>query len=245
MKQTVSSLAAITAFALGAFGAFSASAATLIHDYEFVNTLADSLGGPALVPNGGTVSSDRYTFSANQGLALSSWTTTPTDSSNYTLDLSFKFNSPENFDYAKIVDFKGGLSDEGLYRNSGRLDFYGGSAGPVDSIPLDQYLRIVITRDGSGLVTGYINGVSQLSFSDGSNQAIFDATGNIINILQDDNAFRDVPLPGEINQFRIYSGAMTAPEVLALGGPKPVPEPSAALLGTVGLLGFCFRRSRK
>jgi hypothetical protein len=35
----------------------NSSAATLIHDYQFQNNLADSLGGPSLVSNGGSVGS--------------------------------------------------------------------------------------------------------------------------------------------------------------------------------------------
>jgi hypothetical protein len=42
------------------------SAATLIHDYQFQNNLADSFGGPSLVSLGGTVGSGTYTFGAQQ-----------------------------------------------------------------------------------------------------------------------------------------------------------------------------------
>ncbi len=36
--------------------------ATIIHDYSFLGNLSDSLGGPNLVSQGGTVNSNNYTF---------------------------------------------------------------------------------------------------------------------------------------------------------------------------------------
>src|SRR5262249_8472628 len=56
--------------ALGASGVASPPPSPLIHDYELNNTYADSMGGPSLQPNGGTLSSGSYTFGANQGLTL-------------------------------------------------------------------------------------------------------------------------------------------------------------------------------
>jgi hypothetical protein len=226
------------------FGVSSASAATLIHLFEFEGNLNDSLGGSALVANGGTVNPNNYTFAPTQGLSLSSWVGTASDAGNYTMDLSFKFTAAGGF--AKIIDFKDRGSDLGLYReNPSMLLFYTGSGGPEGAFPLDTYLRVVLTRDGAtNDVTGYVDGVQQFSFNDVDERAVFSAADNILRILRDDGDGGENGT-GEINQFRIYSGAMTAPEVLALGGPKPIPEPSVALLGSVVLLGSCIRRSRK
>ena len=49
--------------------------AGIIHDYELNGSFADSLGGPALVPAGGTLNATNYSFAPNQGLSLSSWLT--------------------------------------------------------------------------------------------------------------------------------------------------------------------------
>src|SRR5260370_21195854 len=49
----------------------NSSAATLIHHYQFQNSLADSLGVPILVSLCGSVGSGTYTFAPQQALSLS------------------------------------------------------------------------------------------------------------------------------------------------------------------------------
>jgi len=243
MKQTVSYLAAIAAFTMWGFGGSSANAATLIRDYEFQGNLNDSLGGPALVANGGTVNSNNYTFNVAQSLSLINWVSAPGDDGNYTLDLSFMFTDFAS-SYQRIIDMKSPASDAGLYRNNGGvLRWYPEPGGPMGVYLLDAYYRIVLTRDGtSKLVAGYLDGVMQFSFTDSTDAAVFTGPNDIMTLFKDDGGEDGA---GEINQFRIYSGAMTSLEVAALGGPKAIPEPSAALLGILGLLGSCFRRVRR
>lgn len=55
----------------------SAFGASLAHDYGFAGTLADSLGGPSLIANGGTVNATDYSFAAGQGLSLTNALTKP------------------------------------------------------------------------------------------------------------------------------------------------------------------------
>ena len=57
--------------------------AALIHDYELNNSYADILGGPSLVPNGGTLEASGYTLAANQGLSLSN----AIDPNNYSIQM--------------------------------------------------------------------------------------------------------------------------------------------------------------
>src|SRR4029079_211665 len=45
----------------------AAAPATLIHEYDLNNSFADNRGGPALVPNGGTLNATNYSFGPNQG----------------------------------------------------------------------------------------------------------------------------------------------------------------------------------
>ncbi len=47
-----------------------AAAPNLIHTYDLNGSLADALGGPALVANGGTLNATNYSFGPNQGLTL-------------------------------------------------------------------------------------------------------------------------------------------------------------------------------
>jgi hypothetical protein len=72
---------------------------------------------------------------------------------------------------------------------------------------------------------------------------LFDTRGSLGTSPWD--AWGDKTLTGNINQFAIYDGALTAEQVAANFAAGPVPEPSTAALGILGtaLLGF-YRRSR-
>ena len=82
---------------------FPLAAATLTHDYQFQNTLADSLGGPysLVIHWAGPSGAGEYTFGADQGLSLSNALLNDADYSIY-IDLEFDSLSG----YKKIVDFK-------------------------------------------------------------------------------------------------------------------------------------------
>lgn len=105
---------AVLAFILGAVPA----RADIIHEYQFQNTLNDSVGTTALVSNGGTLGLGSYTFGAGQGLHLN-----PTGLSNlgtYSIVIDFDFASfvGQNGS-SKIIDFQNLTRDIGLYASGG------------------------------------------------------------------------------------------------------------------------------
>src|SRR5438270_23815 len=156
--------------------------AAFVHGYELAGDLTDSLGGPSLVSQGGTLSAGGYTFAPNQGLSLSNGLTNPGD---YTVDLSFSLSTLSGF--RKILDFKNLASDNGLYNLNTALNFFPAVTGASGAFAADQMVRVDLTRDGTtNLVTGYVNGTSQFSFTDSSSNAVFSATNNIMQFLRDD-----------------------------------------------------------
>src|SRR5688500_1951662 len=74
------------------FVAFDSRAA-LIHQYELNGSLADALGGPALVahPNG-QLGATEYVFGINQGLRLDK-----TLGGVYSIDMEFRFDRLNNW----------------------------------------------------------------------------------------------------------------------------------------------------
>jgi hypothetical protein len=223
----------------------SAQAASLTHQYNLNNTLADSLGGSSLVSNGGTLSASGYSFAPNQGLSLSNSTT----GSQYSIVLDYSFADTSG--YRKIIDFKNLTSDGGLYNLNTNLDFFPLGAGTTvvsDNVPV----RLVLTRNATGTTAGYFNGVQQFSFTDSSSLATFSEANNIINFFIDDSATgQSEASAGSVSKILLYDDALSVAEVGSLGnvntpiggGTTAVPEPFTVIGTLVG--GTAALRMRK
>lgn len=168
------------------------SQAAPLHVYELNNSFADSLGGPDIGSNGGTLGPTGYTFGLNQGLNLSN----PGISNSYSIDMTFSVNTISAADghngYVKLLDFKNLTSDSGLYIFNGKLDYF--DSGQVANSATVLFTpgtiaEVRLNRDaGTNEVSAYVNGAFQFALTDSTNSAVFDAPGNIINFFNDDFA---------------------------------------------------------
>jgi hypothetical protein len=254
--------------ALLLFAAGPAAAQTLEADYQLQNTYNSSVGtiGPLTVtgnPGGAQFVSDTVNSQTQQVLQISQAGTTAlqtgvqaqtnsfVDSANYSAVLLSNFQiSMMNTDITKVFDFKNLSSDAGLYINdaTGLLGFYDGSTNllgasttPVQS---GQYAQIVLTRDSStNLVTVYVNGTAQFSFTDSTGLAVMgDAsnTGNaFLTLYQDDGqgiggSNVNEGTVGNIARLRLYDGVLSASQVAALDTTAAVPEPNTWILLSLG-----------
>lgn len=225
----------------------SAFAATLTHNYQLTSSLSDTLGGPALVSDGGTQSGTGYAFGVSQGLNLSS---ALANSGDYSILMDFSYaNLPG---YRKILDFQDRASDTGFYNLNSDLNFYPVVTGGV-AFTADVLARVVLTRDaGTNSVTGYVNGAQQWTFTDSSSLAVFSGANNIIRFFEDDFATGQGEASGGVaTKIQIYDGALSADAVEILGGPSGIPaateapEPAALTLAGIGLLGLGIVRRNK
>ncbi|MBC8104748.1 MAG: PEP-CTERM sorting domain-containing protein [Cytophagales bacterium] len=227
-----------------------AFAQTPTHIYDLNGSLADSLGGPAITNSlGGVLGASGVTFSDNQGLSLSG-ALSPT---TYSIEMQFSITDTSGF--ARLIDFKNRTSDTGLYNLNTSLNFFNVVTGPADAITANSLTHLIITRDGvTNEFTGYVNGVSQISFTDSGSLGAFTGPSNIGYFFVDDNSVGGETSPGFVDYIRTYDSALTAAQVRdrfnnrdTPGSPSAAPEPSTlALLGfaALGLVGVARRRKR-
>ena len=174
------------------------SAQALTADYLFQNNESSSVGGaPDLTdlispsqtcPGYCNVFASETVFGTsrtvlqfpyNNGVALSPTTSVLTNNGIYTVAILMKFNGTGG--YQRILDFKNGTTDSGFYLLGNNLNFYPVVTGSTNTFIADTYFLVVLTRDASGIVTAYVDGVQQFSFDDsGSQLALID--GN--NVLR-------------------------------------------------------------
>lgn len=196
-------------------------------DYRFQGTRSSFVGtAPALtdIGTGGnsfaidTVDgASRSVLQFPQGNGVQLQPTTGTIANDaYTIVVLFKFADVSNF--RRILDFKNGTSDTGLYVLNGNLIFYNVAAtGSGAPIAANTYVQVVLTRNATGTVTGYVNGAQQFSFNDSTSNAVIDSN-NALRFFKDNisGGATGEESAGSVARIRLYNCVLTASEVAAL-----------------------------
>jgi len=225
MSRTArSGFALLASAAVLCLGAQAASAQNLVADYRFNDTRASSVGAaPEMTdivkspnaPNGfatetvGGQPRRVLQFAQGNGLAVSTAGVIPTTS--YSIVVLFRFADVSG--YRRIVDFQNGASDTGLYNLSGNLVFFGGTGGSATPITPsaggDPYHEVVMTRDSSGEVVGFVDGVEQFRFDDtGGSAAIH--PGQTLRFFADDSAVSGEESAGAVARIALYNGPLAS-----------------------------------
>lgn len=209
----------------------TATAGPLKADYRFQNSLATSVGSaPALTNLGANTfitanvdgaSRTVLRFPLNNGVALGQ-ASSVIPNNVYTIVILFSFDIVNS--WRRVIDFKNAAFDTGAYSLDGGLQFYPDTpAGPTGSIRSNTFVQVVLTRDSSRNVTGYVNGVQQFSFIDTADNGALNAA-NVLRFFRDDGTEASA---GSIARLRIYEVALSAAQVDALdrlptGGPAAI-----------------------
>ncbi|MGC3957430.1 MAG: hypothetical protein QM813_05555 [Verrucomicrobiota bacterium] len=188
-------------------------------DYQFQLTLASSIGSPPNLQDIG-VGNNYVTelvdacsrtvrqFPLHNGLRLQP-TAGVIPTNVYTLVMLFRLDQTNGF--RRLVDFKAGTSNNGLYVNNGQLYLYPAVQAPTATIAAGNYVQVVLTRDGS-IMTCYVNGVQQFSFTDSSNYGVISA--NELRFFKDDGATEESG--GAVARIRLYAAAMPPAQIALL-----------------------------
>jgi hypothetical protein len=151
-------------------------------------------------------------FTGGRGLSL-----TPTDgvidNDRYTIELVFSF--ADRTGYAKIIDFRAGSDDSGLYSLDGCLNLYPEPPAPTRAIRAGSYVQVVLTRSASGRVLGYVNGVRQFSIRDANEFAVID-DHDTLWFFRDDELTEGEFAEGTVARIRLYGRPLTDDDVAAL-----------------------------
>jgi len=243
--------------ALLAGAPFVSSAAQAVvtpsHIYEFDGDARELRGGPTMVegrnpdylllgrPEGG------MRFGANQGPKVGGVFARP---DVYSVEMFFSLDNLSN--YRRVLDFKNGTEESGLYMRNGALAFYGPDKFDTMTIRPGEMIHVVLTRDAEGIVRGFANGSQRWSFEDSLDLAVFDSQYGLARFFMDDG--REAA-SGFVDFIRLYDRVLSGAEVADLyngGAPirtfeaAAVPEPAswAMMIGGFALVGRSMRRHR-
>lgn len=228
----------------------TARAASPVADYRFQNSLASSISGaPDLEHLVDATNQQQNTFvtaavdGANRtvlhfpqfnGVVLSP-TTGLVANGVYSVVILFSFE--ETIGYRRILDFKNGVTDNGVYTLSSRLNFYPITSSDAEPITPNAFHQVVMTRNGSGIVTGYVDGAPALTFDDSNAKNGVIDENNRLRFFQD-NTGGNAPVressAGAVARIRLYDVALSAEEVAALDRLPGVSPDRVRLLKIVG-----------
>ena len=212
--------------------------ATATADYYFQGSLESSLGtAPDLVEvekgssdftaDGGT-GVTVLRFAGGRGLALAP-TTHVIRGSGYSIEILFRFDLLDG--YRKVIDFKNGSTDDGLYLLDGCLIFFPKEQDALTRIGSDSYVQIVLTRDAADRVVGYVDGVRQFAFDDRGGLAKVGGSDSL-RFFVDDVTTTGEWSSGAVSQIRLFDQALTANEVALLACTElAIADPTFPCLG--------------
>jgi hypothetical protein len=185
------------------------------------------------------------TFPRGNGLSVSTAGVIPTD--HYSIAMVFRFNEVSG--WRRLIDFKNGVEDTGLYVLSGALDFYlsgTGSNQPITpSASGDPFHEVILTRDrATGEVVVYADGVEQVRFFDNQGQAIIHP-GETLIFFRDGGPVGGEESAGAVAGIRLFDAPLVPTPPPRLGRAVSVDEVSGSVLVGIPARGGSARAAQK
>jgi hypothetical protein len=230
---------------LGA-GSQAASAATLKASYRLDGSRASQVpGAPDLVDigPGNQFKTEQVDGVARQVLAfpkgggVSLATKDLVDPTSHSIVMVFRLKETDG--YRRLLDFRGGASDDGLYQTGGQLSLYGGDylGFSPERLSAGAYVQVALTSEatlaGTQWTTLYVDGSPVVGATTPQGFTI-GAAG--LRFFKDNvrNGDTDEQSAGALACVLVYDGALTVAEAGQLasdpsGCPAPSPAPAASL----------------
>lgn len=201
----------------------AATSGSLKADYRFADTLAPHFGSaPDLTAMGSMVYSldndsdiggddgKVVSFNSDEGVKLDP-TSGVVANNQYSVELIYRPASLGSTP-RRILDFKNGTSDNGLYTQNGSLLFRPTATSTTGGLQVDRWTRLLFTRSSTGAVKAYVNGVEKLSFTDTSSHAVL---SNVLRFFKDNDSggATNEEAAGRVARITLYN------EVLLPGDP--------------------------
>jgi hypothetical protein len=171
----------------------TASAATLVGDYQFQSTEASSGPGPVLTETGGggptsfqnenVMGTSRQVLTFPEGTGLSMSPSVGTGDVPYSVDTTFRFTDVN--DYNRILDATEGSADQGFYDSSGTADIFGVSEASSTTIPFtnNAYATVALTSLPSAESRFYVNGAFAVNLNES-----FPVSAGTLRFFKDDGS---------------------------------------------------------
>jgi hypothetical protein len=158
-------------------------------------------------------------FSRGLGLSLSP-TTGEVRNDAYSIVMLFRLSELVSTfeDFDRLIDFKGGTADTGLYLQSGRLRFYPNSMPGNRVIASNEWAQVVITRTATGTVRGFVDGAQQWQFTDSLGDAILSSHNQLVFFRDNlSGGATTEHSAGAVARIRVFDRALSTTEIAALG----------------------------
>ena len=262
MKKTPTRNRWTRVIAVGALLCAPGSQASLIAHYTFDNAAArgedtsgnSNTGAPGLGSDGNTYLTD--TINGISTTVLNTDELAATNSTGWAIPNSMTVSST-SFTVSTWMKRTGSINGYLFDQNSGRViialtasngSFYDGSSwydfatnNGSEYVDGNWHLAtVVVTPDGGGgsLATYYLDGALYDTITSTNRVTLSTQGTNFKQRVGSDNG-GGASMRAALDDIRIYDHALSASDVAAL-----VPEPSVALLGSLGLIGGLMRRRR-
>ena len=248
----ISCFSAITAAFLIAS---SATAATLAHRYSFSGNTNDSVGGnTGILNNGATVTATSLSLAGGPGSGASvpnmSYSTVVGVGANYGasgITVESWYTDAGTSQWGKLFTFGSPVNGQEFaltnqHANGTAVDRNGANQFNFRAaIGVEHHLVITVASDGN--LSTWLDGAQ--IFNNVATNPLSNVTSAVESIGA--TAWNDPGHLGEVNEFRIYHGELTAPEVaqnFALGPNQLIPEPAGTALLGLGMMLVLRRRRR-